>query len=127
MTDWLARIWKRIRKRARTASPGLPHVNDANGASAELVIDGSGLQKVITGYVLPGKEAVGKYAFSLPPDAADKAEVEFSPDGKRWPDAYWSTRAQQTSSGLRHQAGSKFGPNPVQDPYSDTCPVRRDG
>ncbi|MCC3776126.1 DUF4190 domain-containing protein [Streptomyces sp. UNOB3_S3] len=69
---------------------GLPRVNDANGASTELVIDGSGRQKVITGYVLPGKEAVGKYAFSLPPDAADKAEVEFSPDGKRWQDAYWS-------------------------------------
>ncbi|MDT0449354.1 DUF4190 domain-containing protein [Streptomyces hesseae] len=69
---------------------GLPNVNDANGASTELVIDGSGRQKVITGYVLPGKEAVGKYAFSLPPDAADKAEVEFSPDAKRWPDAYWS-------------------------------------
>lgn len=69
---------------------GLPSVNDANGASAELVIDGSGRQKVITGYVLPGKEAVGKYAFSLPADAADKAEVEFSPDAKQWPDAYWS-------------------------------------
>lgn len=69
---------------------GLPNVNDAKGASAELVIDGSGRQKVITGYVLPGKETVGKYAFSLPPDAADKVEVEFSPDAKRWPDAYWS-------------------------------------
>ncbi|WP_267245581.1 DUF4190 domain-containing protein [Streptomyces sp. PR69] len=69
---------------------GLPSVNDANGASTELVIDGSGRQKVITGYVLPGKEAIGKYAFSLPPDAADKIEVEFSPDSKRWPDAYWS-------------------------------------
>lgn len=69
---------------------GLPHVNDADGASTELVIDGSGRQKVITGYVLPGKEAVGKYAFSLPPDAAGKIEVEFSPDAKRWPDAYWS-------------------------------------
>ncbi|MEU8567364.1 DUF4190 domain-containing protein [Streptomyces pathocidini] len=69
---------------------GLPNVNDANGASTELVIDGSGRQKVITGYVLPGKKAVGKYAFSLPPDAADKVEVEFSPDAKRWADAYWS-------------------------------------
>lgn len=69
---------------------GLPHVNDADGASTELVIDGSGRQKVITGYVLPGKEAVGKYAFSLPSDAAGKAEVEFSPDGKRLAYAYWS-------------------------------------
>ncbi|MFG2395938.1 DUF4190 domain-containing protein [Streptomyces lydicus] len=69
---------------------GLPDVNDADGASAELVIDGSGRQKVITGYVLPGRKAVGKYAFSLPPAAADRIEVEFSPDAMRWDDAYWS-------------------------------------
>ncbi|MEU8680321.1 DUF4190 domain-containing protein [Streptomyces sp. NPDC048611] len=69
---------------------GLPEVSDADGASAELVIDGSGRQKVITGYVLPGREAVGKYAFSLPPDAADRVEVEFSPDAMEWPDASWS-------------------------------------
>ncbi|MFE9569037.1 DUF4190 domain-containing protein [Streptomyces sp. NPDC006692] len=69
---------------------GLPSVNDADGASAELVIDGSGRQKVITGYLLPGREAIGKYAFSLPPDAAAGAEVEFSPDAKKWHDAYWS-------------------------------------
>ncbi|WP_405411795.1 DUF4190 domain-containing protein [Streptomyces decoyicus] len=69
---------------------GLPDVNDADGASAELVIDGSGRQKVITGYVLPGRKAVGKYAFSLPPDAAQRIEVEFSPDVARWDDAYWS-------------------------------------
>lgn len=69
---------------------GLPNVNDADGASAELVIDGSGRQKVITGYVLPGRQAVGKYAFSLPPDAADRVEVEFTPDAKKWADAYWS-------------------------------------
>ncbi|WP_234430822.1 DUF4190 domain-containing protein [Streptomyces sp. NRRL F-4489] len=69
---------------------GLPDVNDANGASAELVIDGSGRQKVITGYVLPGRTVVGKYAFSLPPDAADRIEVEFTPDAEEWPDAYWS-------------------------------------
>ncbi|MEU2157711.1 DUF4190 domain-containing protein [Streptomyces sp. NPDC019396] len=69
---------------------GLPSVNDAAGASAELVIDGSGRQKVITGYVLPGRQAIGKYAFSLPPDAADSVEVEFTPDAKLWADAYWS-------------------------------------
>lgn len=69
---------------------GLPDVNDADGASAELVIDGSGRQKVLTGYLLPGRKAVGKYAFSLPPTAADRVEVEFSPDVMRWDDAYWS-------------------------------------
>lgn len=69
---------------------GLPDVSDADGATAELVIDGSGRQKVIDGYVLPGRKAVGKYAFSLPPKAAGKAEVAFSPDAMEMEDAYWS-------------------------------------
>ncbi|MFE0424695.1 hypothetical protein [Streptomyces sp. NPDC058953] len=69
---------------------GLPDVTDADGATAELLIDGSGRQKVITGYVLPGRQAVGTYAFSLPPAAADRVEVEFNPDAGRWDDAYWS-------------------------------------
>ncbi|MEU2432683.1 DUF4190 domain-containing protein [Streptomyces sp. NPDC007861] len=77
-------------KERLSVETGLPNVNDADGASTELVIDGSGRQKVITGYVLPGKQAIGKYAFSLPPDAADRIEVEFSPDAERWADAYWS-------------------------------------
>ncbi|MFD5428617.1 DUF4190 domain-containing protein [Streptomyces sp. NPDC127084] len=77
-------------KQRVSVETGLPNVNDADGASAELVIDGSGRQKVITGYVLPGGQAVGKYAFSLPPDAADKIEVEFSPDSAQWEYAYWS-------------------------------------
>ncbi|MFH9720940.1 hypothetical protein ACH4LF_40385, partial [Streptomyces rimosus] len=69
---------------------GLPRVNDADGASAELVIDGSGRQKVIDGYLLPGRQVVGKYAFSLPPDAADKAEVEFGTDLSEADYSYWS-------------------------------------
>jgi hypothetical protein len=69
---------------------GLPTVLDADGVAAELVIDGSGRQKIITGHVLPGKRAVGKYAYSLPPDAADEVEVQFTPDLERWTDTYWS-------------------------------------
>ncbi|MFH8910011.1 hypothetical protein ACH4KX_37055, partial [Streptomyces rimosus] len=69
---------------------GRPRVNDADGASAELVIDGSGRQKVIDGYLLPGRQVVGKYAFSLPPDAADKAEVEFGTDLSEADYSYWS-------------------------------------
>ncbi|MFF9482979.1 DUF4352 domain-containing protein [Streptomyces sp. NPDC014733] len=76
-------------KRVRVET-GLPDVSDADGATAELVIDGSGRQKVIDGYVLPGRTMVGKYAFSLPPKAAGKAEVEFSPDAMTLDDAYWS-------------------------------------
>ncbi|WP_199931023.1 DUF4190 domain-containing protein [Streptomyces sp. CB02923] len=70
--------------------PGLPRVNDADGATTELVIDGSGRQKIISGYVLPGRQVVGKYAYSLPPDAAGTMEVEFSPDEEQWERSYWS-------------------------------------
>ncbi|MYT32643.1 MULTISPECIES: DUF4190 domain-containing protein [unclassified Streptomyces] len=69
---------------------GIPNVKDADGDSAQLVIDGSGRQKVITDAVPPGKTAVGKYAFSLRPEAAEQVEVEFSPDALKWDDAYWS-------------------------------------
>ncbi|MEU7261115.1 hypothetical protein AB0B21_35745, partial [Streptomyces rimosus] len=79
-----------VTRRAPGGPPGLPRVNDADGASAELVIDGSGRQKVIDGYLLPGRQVVGKYAFSLPPDAADKAEVEFGTDLSEADYSYWS-------------------------------------
>ncbi|WP_438489867.1 DUF4190 domain-containing protein [Streptomyces sp. S186] len=69
---------------------GIPDVKDADGDSAQLVIDGSGRQKVLTDAVQPGKTAVGKYAFSLRPEAAERVEIEFSPDSLRWDDAYWS-------------------------------------
>ncbi|KOG75560.1 MULTISPECIES: DUF4190 domain-containing protein [Streptomyces] len=78
------------KKRVDAGQAGLPRVNDADGASAELVIDGSGRQKVIDGYLLPGRQVVGKYAFSLPPDAADKAEVEFGTDLSEADYSYWS-------------------------------------
>ncbi|MBT2511025.1 DUF4190 domain-containing protein [Streptomyces sp. ISL-98] len=69
---------------------GLPNVSDADGADAELLIDGSGRQKVLTGNLLPGKRAVGKYAYSLPPGAADRIQVEFSPDVMEYDDAVWT-------------------------------------
>ncbi|MFG2225951.1 DUF4190 domain-containing protein [Streptomyces sp. NPDC048644] len=96
---------------------GLPDVNDADGASASLVIDGSGRQKVITGYVLPGRKAVGKYAFSLPADAADRAEVEFSPDAGRWEDAYWSGSLNGKGKGNGKGAdGTGAGEEPAGPP-----------
>ncbi|WEB45054.1 MULTISPECIES: DUF4190 domain-containing protein [Streptomyces] len=69
---------------------GMPDVKDADGISAQLVIDGSGRQKVITGAVPPNGTVIGKYAFSLPPEAANPVEVKFSPDVSQWDDAYWS-------------------------------------
>ncbi|MEW1550845.1 DUF4190 domain-containing protein [Streptomyces tsukubensis] len=68
---------------------GLPTVYDTEGADAEMIIDGSGRLKFLNDFVLPGKQAVGRYAFSLPPTAATTAEVEFNPsitdlEGARW-------------------------------------------
>ncbi|WP_037647883.1 DUF4190 domain-containing protein [Streptomyces flavidovirens] len=76
-------------KKAVDFKTGLPNVRDADGADAELLIDGSGRQKVLTGNLLPGKRSVGKYAYSLPPDAADRIRVEFSPDLMEYDDTIW--------------------------------------
>ncbi|KOT62964.1 MULTISPECIES: DUF4190 domain-containing protein [Streptomyces] len=70
--------------------PGLPDVKDARGTRAELVIDGSGRQKIIDEKLQAGKTIVGRYMFSLPPEAADKAEVGFCPDFSRSDFSYWS-------------------------------------
>ncbi|MGX1884709.1 DUF4190 domain-containing protein [Streptomyces sp. NPDC055287] len=69
---------------------GLPNVSDADGADAELIIDGSGRQKVLSGNLLPGKRSVGKYAYSLPADAADRMRVDFSPDVMEYDDTIWT-------------------------------------
>ncbi|MGV9313380.1 DUF4190 domain-containing protein [Streptomyces sp. NPDC003691] len=69
---------------------GLPEVTDATGTAVELLIDGSGRQKILLGRVPPGEQAVGRYAFSVPPAAAHEIEVSFSPDAGSWDDAYWT-------------------------------------
>lgn len=74
----------------RVAVESMPYVDDANGASAEWMVDGSGRQKVVTGYVLPGQQVVGKYGFSVPPDAADRISVRFSPVLQQFAAADWS-------------------------------------
>ncbi|MGW1276256.1 DUF4190 domain-containing protein [Streptomyces tsukubensis] len=68
---------------------GLPTAYDTEGADTEMIIDASDRLKFMNDFVLPGKQAVGRYAFSLPPTAATTAEVEFNPsladlDGARW-------------------------------------------
>ncbi|WP_030672571.1 DUF4190 domain-containing protein [Streptomyces rimosus] len=68
--------------------PGLPDVKDAREARAELVIDAK--QKIIDGKLQSGKSTVGRYMFSLAPEAADKAEVGFCPDFSRSDFSYWS-------------------------------------
>ncbi|QDY80975.1 DUF4190 domain-containing protein [Streptomyces qinzhouensis] len=70
----------------------MPYVFDAAGADTDLVIDGSGRQKILHDSIPPGKQAIGRYAFSLPPTAANRAEVEFTPVlmDLNMPDARWS-------------------------------------
>ncbi|MEU3464518.1 DUF4190 domain-containing protein [Streptomyces sp. NPDC006733] len=74
----------------RVAVESMPYVDDATGAPAQWMVDGSGRQKVVSDYVLPGQQVVGKYGFSLPPEAADRMKVRFSPIIKRFPFADWS-------------------------------------
>ncbi|MFI5803095.1 DUF4190 domain-containing protein [Streptomyces sp. NPDC051561] len=70
--------------------PGLPRVFDADGADAELVIDGSGRQIVMHGMLLPGRDMKGRYAYSLPPQAATEAKVQFSLGEENPEELTWS-------------------------------------
>ncbi|MFJ6701002.1 DUF4190 domain-containing protein [Streptomyces sp. NPDC091272] len=68
----------------------LPEATDAEGNAAELVIDGSGRQELISGKVGPGTRKVGKTAYAVPIEAADSLEVVFNPDVALFEDLTWS-------------------------------------
>ncbi|WP_370412264.1 DUF4190 domain-containing protein [Streptomyces fradiae] len=57
----------------------LPDAKDAEGASADMVFDGSYASKPFEGKVLPGKQAKADFTFSLPPAAAGQLQIELSP------------------------------------------------
>ncbi|MEV6331702.1 DUF4190 domain-containing protein [Streptomyces sp. NPDC051909] len=57
----------------------LPDAKDAEGATADMVFDGSYASKPFEGKVLPGKQAKADYTFSLPSAAAGELQVELSP------------------------------------------------
>ncbi|WP_433547941.1 DUF4190 domain-containing protein [Streptomyces sp. CA-294286] len=63
-----------------TMDTHLPYVKDAKGVDTELLIDSSNQQRVLKTTFPPGKKAVGKYAYSLPGDAAAKIEVSLITD-----------------------------------------------
>ncbi|MFD1919481.1 DUF4190 domain-containing protein [Streptomyces beijiangensis] len=58
----------------------LPTGKGGDGAEAEMVFDGHYATKPFTGKLLPGKQAVSQFTFSLTPTAAKELQVEVSPD-----------------------------------------------
>ncbi|GAA3370832.1 hypothetical protein GCM10020367_19040 [Streptomyces sannanensis] len=68
----------------------LPDVRDANGAEAEQVFDGSNATTMFNGKLLPGKQAVAKFIWSLPADAATSMELQMEPELFKYETAIWS-------------------------------------
>ncbi|MEU8891049.1 DUF4190 domain-containing protein [Streptomyces sp. NPDC048442] len=68
----------------------LPQATDAEGNDAELVIDASSRQQIISGKVGPGKTKVGKTAYAMPAGATGSLEVIFTPDVAHFEDLTWS-------------------------------------
>ncbi|MEV0091802.1 DUF4190 domain-containing protein [Streptomyces sp. NPDC050738] len=58
----------------------LPNAKDAAGEELEMVFDGKYASKPFTGKLLPGKQAVNRFTFSLSAAAAKELQVELSPD-----------------------------------------------
>lgn len=57
----------------------LVDASDAEGAQASAIFDGSNATTMFQGSVLPGKQAKGDFAFSVPAKAAGELQVELAP------------------------------------------------
>lgn len=68
----------------------LPSVRDGAGAAAGQIFDGSGASEPFTGRLLPGKQARGKFAFSLPANADGEMQLEVGPKVLDYEDAIWT-------------------------------------
>ncbi|MEU6930082.1 DUF4190 domain-containing protein [Streptomyces sp. NPDC046385] len=77
-------------KEAVDITAALPNASDANGASAEMVFDGSYATKPFEGKVLPGKQAKADFTFSMAPDAAGELQVEIAPTVLDHESAVWT-------------------------------------
>ncbi|MEU9999720.1 DUF4190 domain-containing protein [Streptomyces sp. NPDC050848] len=67
----------------------LVDASDAQGAQADAIFDGSNATTMFRGNVLPGKQAKGDFAFSLPAAAAGEMQVELSPTILDHENAIW--------------------------------------
>ncbi|MCX4822657.1 DUF4190 domain-containing protein [Streptomyces sp. NBC_01142] len=72
----------------------LPTAKDANGAESEGIFDGKQATRPFSGKLLPGKQAVSQFAFSVPADAAKELQVEFGPEVLEYEDAIWTGPAK---------------------------------
>lgn len=75
-------------KRSLDISSALPTVRDAQGRQAEGIFDGHGATKPFAGKLLPGKRAVSRFAYSIPPTGAKELQFDVSP-GEDYESGVW--------------------------------------
>ncbi|MGW2019113.1 DUF4190 domain-containing protein [Streptomyces sp. NPDC001927] len=68
----------------------LVDASDAEGAQADAIFDGSDATTMFRGNVLPGKQAKGDFAFSLPAAAAGEMQIELAPTILEHDEAIWT-------------------------------------
>ncbi|MFJ3584108.1 DUF4190 domain-containing protein [Streptomyces sp. NPDC090127] len=76
-------------KETLDVSGALVDASDAEGAQAEAIFDGSNATEMFRGNVLPGKQAKGSFAFSIPAAADGEMQVELSPTILDHEEAIW--------------------------------------
>ncbi|MDG4861778.1 DUF4190 domain-containing protein [Streptomyces sp. T-3] len=72
----------------------LPTLRDGKGADAGAIFDGNNGTNPFSGKLLPGKKAVSRFAFSIPPNATDEVQLEVGPELLKYEDAIWTGPAK---------------------------------
>ncbi|WP_327356556.1 DUF4190 domain-containing protein [Streptomyces sp. NBC_01304] len=81
-------------KKTLDINTALPTLRDGKGSDAEMVFDGSNGTKPFNGKLLPGKQAVSQFAFSLPANATKDLQLEVGPEVVTYEDAIWTGSAK---------------------------------
>ncbi|MDI3387262.1 DUF4190 domain-containing protein [Streptomyces sp. B-S-A8] len=81
-------------KKTMDVTTALPSLRDANGAGADLVFDGNNGTEPFNGKVLPGKQAQGKFAFSVPADATEELQLQVGPEILKYDEVIWTGPAK---------------------------------
>ncbi|MEV0375961.1 DUF4190 domain-containing protein [Streptomyces sp. NPDC050636] len=68
-------------KKTIDITSALPTVRDANGAAVGNIFDGNSATKPFSGKLLPGKQAVSQFTYSVSRDGAKELQLEVGPDG----------------------------------------------
>ncbi|MFJ4867587.1 DUF4190 domain-containing protein [Streptomyces sp. NPDC088757] len=77
-------------EKAIDVTTALPDASDAEGATAGAIFDGSRATEMFQGKVLPGKQAKGGFAFSLPAGADGEMQVELAPQLLEYEPVIWT-------------------------------------